>query len=193
MDSMERAEVESARTQMRESLNALEATVSPIDHRPERKPPENLRRGDRVFIHSLNQTGTIQNPPDSSGQTQIQAGIMKIKVRVSDLSLDEEDPAEKAAAFIKKRQGTSAVKSLNISAETDLRGLLPQEAVSQAETYLDEAFLASLSNVTLIHGKGTGALRTAIHNMLKHQPNVKNFRLGKYGEGEDGVTIVTFR
>jgi DNA mismatch repair protein MutS2 len=116
---------------------------------------------------------------------------MKIKVHVSDVSLDEEDPSEKAAAFVKKRTGGGA-KSLTISPEIDLRGLMPEEATAQAERYLDEAFLASLSTVTLIHGKGTGALRNAIHNMLKRQPNVKNFRLGKYGEGEDGVTIVTF-
>ncbi|MCL2225212.1 MAG: endonuclease MutS2 [Defluviitaleaceae bacterium] len=192
MDSMERAEVESARKQMREGLNALESAISPISEKPTRKPPENLRRGDRVHIHSLNQSGTILNPPDSHGETQIQAGIMKIKVNVSDLSLDEQAPEEKAATFIKNRQNSSTVKSLNISPETDLRGLLPEDAVNQAERYLDEAFLASLSTVTLIHGKGTGVLRTAIHTMLKRQPNVKNFRLGKYGEGEDGVTIVTF-
>jgi len=193
MDSMERAEIEAARTQIREGFNALESAVSPVSDKPARKPPENLRRGDRVFIHSLNQSGTILNPPDSSGETQIQAGIMKIKVNVSDLSLDEEDPAEKAAAFIQKRQSSRAAKSLTISPEIDLRGLMPEDAVNQAERYLDEAFLASLSTVTLIHGKGTGALRNAIHNMLKRQPNVKSFRLGKYGEGEDGVTIVTYK
>jgi DNA mismatch repair protein MutS2 len=188
----EQTEVESARKKMREGLTALESAVAPVTEKPKRKPPENLRRGDRVYIHSLNQTGTIQNPPDSNGETQIQAGIMKIKVNVSDLSLAEEDPTEKAAKFVQKRQNSSIVKSLNISPEIDLRGLLPEEATANAERYLDEAFLANIGNVTLIHGKGTGVLRTAIHNMLKRQPNVKEFRLGKYGEGEDGVTIVKF-
>ena len=186
-------ELEEARRVAREGLSALESAIAPLSEKPTRKPPENLRRGDRVFIHSMSQNGTVISPPDSSGETQIQAGIMKIKVHISDISLDEIDPAEKAAKFIQKRQKSSSAKSLHISPEIDLRGLMPEEATSQAETYLDEAFLASLSTITLIHGKGTGALRNAIHNMLKRQPNVKEFRLGKYGEGEDGVTIVTFK
>ena len=193
IDSMERSEIDAAKKQMRDGLNALEGAFSPTSEKPTRKPPENLRRGDKVFIHSMNHVGMVLEPPNSSGETQIQAGIMKIKVNVSDLSLEEEDPAEKAAAFIKARQSSSRVKSLNISPEIDLRGQLPEDAVNQAERYLDEAFLASLSTVTIIHGKGTGAVRKAIHNMLKRQPNVKDFRLGKYGEGEDGVTIVAFR
>ena len=109
------------------------------------------------------------------------------------IAVTEEEPAQKAANFIKKRQASSNMKSLNISPEIDLRGQMPEEAVSQAEKYIDEAFLASLTTVTIIHGKGTGALRNAIHAMLKRQPNVKEFRLGKYGEGEDGVSIVTFK
>lgn len=194
MDNMKLTEVEEARRKVREGLTALEAKVSPVSEKLVRKPPENLRRGDKIFIHSMNQNGTVLSPPNSAGETQIQAGIMKIKVHASDISLAEEDPAEKAAAFIKKRQtGKFAVKSLHISTEIDLRGLMPEEATSQAESYLDEAFLASLSTVTLIHGKGTGALRTVIHAMLKRHPNVKIFRLGKYGEGEEGVTVVTFK
>ncbi|MCL2198055.1 MAG: endonuclease MutS2, partial [Defluviitaleaceae bacterium] len=189
-DGASQRELEEARRQVRENLTALESALSPVSEKPHRTPPQNLRKGDRVYIHSMQQHGTVQTPPDNSGETQIQAGIMKIKVHVSDLSLDEKPPEEKAAAFVKKR---AAMKSLNISPEIDLRGLMPEEATNQSERYLDEAFLASLSTVTLIHGKGTGVLRTAIHNMLKRQPNVKEFRLGKYGEGEDGVTIVTFR
>jgi DNA mismatch repair protein MutS2 len=195
LENAERAEIESARKTAREGLTALESSFAATQEKPTRTPPENLRRGDRVFIHSLNQSGTVSNPPDSNGETQIQAGIMKIKVHISDLSLEAEDPTKKAADFIKNRQHSpkNKVKSSNISPEIDLRGLMQDEAANQAETYLDEAFLASLSTVTLIHGKGTGALRKAIHNMLKRQPNVKEFRLGKFGEGEDGVTIVTFK
>jgi len=186
-------ELESARKKMREGFGAMESAAAPAMQKPERKPPENLRPGDRVFIHSLNSSGTITSPPDSSGETQIQAGIMKIKVHVSDLSLDEEDASQKAEKFIKKRHSGGGLKSLAIPHELDLRGLLPEEAVIQSERYIDEAFLGNLPSATLIHGKGTGVLRTAIHNMLKRQPNVKDFRLGKFGEGEDGVTIVTFK
>ncbi|MCL1843644.1 MAG: endonuclease MutS2 [Defluviitaleaceae bacterium] len=196
-------ELEEAGRKAREGITALGAGITPVSSAPARKLLKNLRRGDKVFIHSMNQSGTVSSPPDANGETQIQAGIMKIKVHVRDLSLDEEDPAEKAAAFIKKRRnaaggfanesGGRIGKSMHISPETDLRGLMPEEATSKAESYLDEAFLASLSTVTLIHGKGTGALRKAIQSMLKRHPNVKEFRSGKYGEGEDGVTIVTFR
>jgi DNA mismatch repair protein MutS2 len=193
LDSTNRAEIEEARRAAREGLSSLEASVAPLEEKPQRTPPENLRKGNRVYIHSMNQNGTVINPPDTNGEVQIQAGIMKIKVHISDVSLDETDPIEKAAAFVQKRQSSSRVKSMNISPEIDLRGLMPEEAVNQAEIYLDEAFLASLSAVTVIHGKGTGVLRTAIHGMLKRQPNVKSYRLGKYGEGEDGVTIVTFK
>jgi DNA mismatch repair protein MutS2 len=189
---LDAAELESARKLAREGLSALESTLAPAVEAPTRKPPENLRKGDRVFIHSMNQSGTVTSPPDQHGETQIQAGIMKIKVHLSDLSLDEIDVTKKATDFVKSRQA-SKIKSQRISPELDLRGLLQDEATNQAETYLDEAFLASLSTVTLIHGKGTGALRKAIHAMLKRQPNVKDFRLGKFGEGEDGVTIVTFK
>ncbi|MCL2049782.1 MAG: endonuclease MutS2 [Defluviitaleaceae bacterium] len=193
LDTASRAELEEARRAAREGLSAMEAALTPALPKPERKPPpENLRRGERVFIHSMNQHGTVISPPDSSGETQLQAGIMKIKVNISDLSLAEESPTEKAVKYVKNRQSSERVKSLNISPEIDLRGLLPEEAVSQAERYLDEAFLASLSTVSIIHGKGTGVLRNAIHAMLKRQPNVRSFRLGKYGEGEDGVTIVGF-
>jgi DNA mismatch repair protein MutS2 len=183
-------EIEEARRLSREGLSALESAIAPVSEKPERKPPENLRRGDRVFIHSMNQNGTVSSPPDATGEVQIQAGIMKIKVHISDISLDEEAPTEKAAKFITERSKKSPA-SMHISPEIDLRGMMPEEATNQAERYLDEAFLASLSTVTLIHGKGTGVLRNAIHVMLKRQPNVKKFRLGKYGEGEDGVTIVT--
>ncbi|MCL2356664.1 MAG: endonuclease MutS2 [Defluviitaleaceae bacterium] len=184
--------LEDMRRTAREGLNALESSVAPIVAAPAHKPPENLRKGNRVHIRSMNQSGTVLSPPNASGEAQIQAGIMKITVHVSDLSLDEVAPEVKAEKFIKKRRNESSAKSLNISPEIDLRGMMPEEAVLHAERYLDDAFLASLSAVTIIHGKGTGVLRAAIQTMLKRQPNVKKFRPGKYGEGEDGVTIVEF-
>ncbi|MCL2216159.1 MAG: endonuclease MutS2 [Defluviitaleaceae bacterium] len=190
-------ELEEARRQARESLSSLEETIAPVSEKPTRKPPANLRRGDRVFIHSMNQNGTVSTPPDASGEVQIQAGIMKIKVHVSDLSLDEDDSKSSLkmkGGFSKSAsKGGGSPKSLHISHEIDLRGMLPEEATSHAEKYLDDAFLASLSTVTLIHGKGTGVLRTTIHTILKRHPHVKEYRLGKYGEGETGVTVVTLK
>jgi len=185
-------EIEEAKRQMREGLTSLAEGIGPVEEKPLRKPPENLRRGDKVFIHSMNQTATVSAPPNANGEVQLQAGILKIKVHVSDLSLEEEEQA--VQKFTPKAgSGGSKMKSLNISTELDLRGMLPEEATSAADKYLDDAFLATLSNVTLIHGKGTGAVRNAIHALLKRHPHVQEYRLGKYGEGEAGVTVATLK
>ena len=182
-------EVEEARRQMKEKLGELESELAPVLSQPERKPPENLRRGDRVFIHSLNQTGTVSTPPNEKGEVHIQAGIMKIKVQSTDLSLAEEDIKNK----LPEVRGDRVAKAMHIKSEVDLRGMLPEEATGIANKYLDDAFLGGLSMCTLIHGKGTGAVRNAVHNMLKKHPHVKEYRLGKYGEGETGVTVVTLK
>ena len=185
-------EIEEAKRQVREGLTSLAEGIGPVAEKPSRKPPENLRRGDKVFIHSMNQTATVSAPPNANGEVQLQAGILKIKVHISDLSLEEEEQIVQKFAS-KASSGGSKMKSLNISTELDLRGMLPEEATSAADKYLDDAFLASLSNITLIHGKGTGAVRNAIHALLKRHPHVQEYRLGKYGEGEAGVTVVTLK
>jgi len=184
-------EIEEAKRKVREGLSSLADGIGPITEKPSRTPPENLRRGDKVFIHSMNQTATVSAPPNSNGEVQLQAGILKIKVHISDLSLEEEETVQKFTP--KAGSSGSKMKSLHISTELDLRGMLPEEASSTADKYLDDAFLASLSNVTLIHGKGTGAVRNAIHTLLKRHPHVKEYRLGKYGEGEAGVTVVSLK
>jgi DNA mismatch repair protein MutS2 len=120
----------------------------------------------------------------------IQAGFMKIKVKINDLSLDDTKQQKQAPVL---KGSIKAGKSKHIRPEKDLRGLMVQEGCEEADKYLDDAYLASLSQVTLIHGKGTGALRSAIHTKLKKHPYVKEFRLGTYGEGEDGVTIVMLK
>jgi DNA mismatch repair protein MutS2 len=154
--------------------------------------PRELRRGDKVFIHSLNQTGVISVPPGEDGEAQIQAGIMKIKANIADLSLDETEDIEKKKLYAASQSAKSG-KSLSITREIDLRGLMSEEAVDRAEKYLDDAYLAGLQAVTLIHGKGTGALRNAIQSRLKNHPHVAAYRLGKYGEGENGVTVVELK
>ncbi|MCL2361491.1 MAG: endonuclease MutS2 [Defluviitaleaceae bacterium] len=184
-------EVEEARRQMKEKLGEMEAELSPAIETPTRKPPENLRRGDRVFIHSLNQTGTVSTPPNEKGEVHIQAGIMKIKVQITDLSIAEEEAKDKFN--LPSQRGDRATKAMHIKSEVDLRGMLPEEATGVATKYLDDAFLGGLSMCTLIHGKGTGAVRNAIHNILKRHPHVKEYRLGRYGEGETGVTVVTLK
>jgi len=187
-------ELEEARQKVKEGLTNMGSAIGIVEQTNYRTPPQNLRRGDRVFIHSMNQHGTVSAPPDSGGAVQIQAGIMKIKVNISDLSIDEEDTA--AASWKKiaqKNNKGGGMKSLHMTNEIDLRGMMPEEATAATEKYLDDAFLSSLNMVTIIHGKGTGALRKTIHTLLKRHPHVKEYRLGKYGEGEDGVTVVTLK
>ena len=186
-------ELEDAKRQVREGLSSLAEGIGPIAEKPHRTAPTNLRRGDKVFVHSMNQVAVVSAPPNANGEVQLQAGILKIKVHISDLTLEAEEQQAVAKFTPKAGSSGSKMKSLHISPEIDLRGMLPEEATSEAEKYLDDAFLASLANVTLIHGKGTGVVRNAIHTLLKRHPHVKEYRLGKYGEGETGVTVVTLK
>ena len=193
MQNANQREIEEAKRKMREDLSNLADGIGLVEEKPLRTPPKNLRRGDRVFIHSMNQTATVSNPPNANGEVQLQAGILKIKVHITDLSLEEEEQQAVQKFAPKAGSGGSTMKSLHIATEIDLRGMLPEEATDAADKYLDDAFLASLANVTLIHGKGTGVVRNAIHALLKRHPHVKEYRLGKYGEGEAGVTVATLK
>lgn len=151
------------------------------------KPPQNLKPGDSVVIVNLNQKGTVITPPDKDGQAVVQAGVMKINVHVTNLRYVDEQKNE-----IKKINSgrVGIVKTKNISPEIDLRGMNLDEAVEAVDKYLDDASIAGLKEVTLIHGKGTGVLRNGIHQFLKLNSHVSSYRLGKYGEGESGVTVV---
>ncbi|MCL2500685.1 MAG: endonuclease MutS2 [Defluviitaleaceae bacterium] len=193
-------DLESARQNMRDTLGNMESDIAAslgVTEKPHRTPPANLRKGDKVHIHSLNQEGTVIALPNASNEVMLQAGIMQIKVPLSDLSLAEPSQGTVKSKITRSgsasSSGSQLGKSRSITTEVDLRGMTPEEAVEKAEKYLDDAFLSSLSSVYIIHGKGTGALRNAIHIWLKKHPHVKDFRLGKYGEGETGVTVVTLK
>ncbi len=154
------------------------------------KPPKDLKPGNSVMIVSLNQKGTVVEPPDKDGEVLVQAGIMKINVHVSNLKFVDEQKAE----F--KRSGMGKIglsKARSITTEIDLRGFNIEEAIDSVDKYLDDAIIAGLGEISIIHGKGTGTLRAGIHKYLKTNPRIKAFRLGKYGEGEDGVTIVELK
>jgi DNA mismatch repair protein MutS2 len=193
-------DTESARTLMRDTLQGMEEGISAslgMPEKPFRTPPANLRKGDRIHIHSFNQEGTVLVPPNAAGELLVQAGIMQVKVQLTDVSLANQNAEHTAGAYTAtgKKSATrgSMSKALYISPEIDLRGMMPEEATEAADKYLDDAFLASLTTVTLIHGKGTGAVRAAVHALLKRHPHVREFRLGKYGEGETGVTVATLK
>ncbi|NLD46271.1 MAG: endonuclease MutS2 [Clostridiaceae bacterium] len=154
------------------------------------KPPKDLKPGDSVLIINLNQKGTVLTPPDKDGEALVQAGIMKINVHVTNMRLVDEQKNEI------KRSGAGKIglsKARTITTEINLRGQNLEEALDNLDKYLDDAIISGLREVSVIHGKGTGVLRNGIHKYLKTNSRIKSFRLGKYGEGEDGVTIVELK
>ena len=121
----------------------------------------------------------------------MQAGILKVNVNQNKLKLLEESGKKTVEAFIAKKQ--AELRNVKISQDIDVRGMMSDEAVDTVERYLDNAFMAKLNTVTVIHGKGTGALRKAIQTRLRSHPHVKSFRLGTFGEGESGVTVIELK
>jgi DNA mismatch repair protein MutS2 len=148
-----------------------------------------LKNGDRVFVKSLGASGSVVSPPDSNGVATIQAGRMKVQAQLSDIFLEPANAAPKKAPA-PAYSGSARSKSLTIAPQIDLRGLTIEECRDKADKYLDDAYLSGIRQVVLIHGKGTGALRSAIQSMLKNRRHVLSHRPGQYGEGEDGVTVV---
>lgn len=156
--------------------------------KPQAQGPKNLKPGEEVRIKSLRQTGFVLEPPTSSGDVQVQAGIMKITVKHADLERVEEQTKQVA-----KKRGSSRghlAKSRTISNEIDLRGKSVEEGLALVDKYLDDAFLSSLGRVRIIHGKGTGVLRDAIQQYLARHPHVHHFGYAAPNEGGNGATVV---
>ncbi len=155
---------------------------------------EQLKKGDSVKILSMGLKGIVSTLPDHKGNLFVQCGILRSQVNISDLVLIDEDSAPAAAAFSKSQTGKMKLaKTMNISSEINLLGKTVDEALAELDKYLDDAYLSHLSTVRVVHGKGTGALRNAVQSHLKRVKYVKSYRLGEYGEGDAGVTIVTFK
>ena len=137
--------------------------------------------------------GTVNMLPDAKGNLFVQCGIMRTQTNINDLILID-DSGTSAPAMQKTNTGKIRMsKSFSISTEINLLGKTVDEAISELDKYLDDAYLAHLPSVRVVHGKGTGALRNAVHGHLKRLKYVKEYRLGEYGEGDAGVTIVTFK
>lgn len=183
--------LENKRKELKDSLDKVQKKLDK-GTKNRYKVPDKLAKGDKVKIHSLNQSGYVVDPPDSRGDVLVRTGIMKVKINIKDLSLDT---SEDMTVYQPKKFANTFSRSKVTSARTelDLRGLMADEAIDKLDKYLDDVYLAGVSPVTIIHGKGTGALRTAVHNHIKKHPHVKSYRLGQYGEGESGVTIVEIR
>ena len=188
-------EMEQERTQLRGKMSELEkdmALKTKQNPKKEVKAKE-LRIGDSVRVLSLNLKGTVSTLPDAKGNLFVQMGILRSQVKLSDLEkLDE----EVISAPTVKKTGSGKIKmskSASVSTEINLLGKTVDEALAELDKYLDDAYIAHLPSVRVVHGKGTGALRKAVHNYLRRQKHVDSYRLGEFGEGDSGVTIVTFK
>ena len=189
------ADMEKERAKLREKMNKAEKNMASRKAAAPSKTlkPSDLHIGDSVKVLSLNLKGTVSTLPDSKGFLFAQLGIMRTKVHISDLQLLDE-PVITSAKFQKTGTGKLKLnKSASVSTEINLLGQTVDEALSVLDKYLDDAYLAHLPSVRVVHGKGTGALRKAVHNYLRRLKYVDSFRLGEFGEGDAGVTIVTFK
>ncbi|EOD00928.1 endonuclease MutS2 [Caldisalinibacter kiritimatiensis] len=183
--------IQQAKDKLKKNIDDIENDLTEaILAKKNTKPPEDLKPGDSVKILNLNQKGTVVTSPDAGGNLMVQAGIMKISVHISNLKKTKSDDESKASVRTKTMVKT---KTKSIKTELDLRGMTLEEAMLDVDKYLDDAYIAGLNEVTIIHGKGTGVLREGISQLLRGHRHVKNFRLGKYGEGGSGVTVVTLK
>ena len=182
------AEAAALRRQLEKSIDGLsEGLARPMDDAG--APPKTLKPGDRVKILTLGSEGTVLSVPNAKGEVELQAGIMKFKAHLSQLRLVRET-APRQKASVKTQTGAM---TRTVSMECDVRGMALDEALSAVDQYLNEAVMAGLNEVSIIHGKGTGVLRSGIQQHLRRHMLVKEFRLGVYGEGESGVTVVTLK
>ena len=193
--------VQGAKSSYRSNINRLEDTANPVIGRvkEEYPPPRPFKKGDLVLITQLNEEGVLLSDPDNAGNVQVQAGIIKTKVPVSDLRLVDKKRRRQLNRMEKKSNGGGVTRTLtdksqrSASSEIDLRGQTIEEGIMMVDQYIDSCLLMGIKTITIIHGKGTGALRNAIQQHLKNHKAVRSFRLGVYGEGENGVTIAELK
>ena len=183
-----RRRLEEERSKLRDKINNTESSLQKKVDDNKGEAIDNITLGMEAMLPSLNQKVIILSKPDAKGMVQVQAGIMKINVKAEELRKIKQTKEEKK---IKKREAKLNVKVVPTS--IDLRGMDSEEACYAADKYLDDAYVGGLGEVTLVHGKGTGVLRKAINEMLRKHPHVKSHRLGEYGEGGTGVTVVILK
>ena len=177
------------RKRLEEGIDSLSEGLTQQAQRVD-QPPKTVKVGDEVEILHLKTKGTVLSAPDSKGEVQLQAGIVKLKAHLSQLRLVKAENAPKQKSSFHAQTGAM---TRTVSMSCDVRGMALDEAIPVVDQYLDEAVMASLNEVSIIHGKGTGVLRSGIQQHLRRHHHVKSFRLGVYGEGESGVTVVTLK
>lgn len=184
---------------MRDKLNKKEDTIDKAMARAAKpkktyvEPPKNLKPGTMVKIVDMNQEATVLKEPDKNGNVRVQAGIIKMDVHITNLrNVEEKKSKELADKYVRSTRAFES-KSKNVSTEVDVRGQNLEEAWMNVEKFLDDCYLAGISPVSIIHGKGTGILRKGLQEYMRKHRYVKSYRNGRYGEGEDGVTIVELK
>ena len=188
--------VKSSQSKVNNTLDGLYDKANPVVEKKKQKYvlPRPLKVGDTVRLMDVNIKGLVITLPDQNGNCTVQTGMIKSRTKLDNLELIIENPSQQ-----KKKQGGGVKKSLKSnmtrksSMELDIRGMMTDEGVMEVDRFIDNCILAGLESVTIIHGKGTGALRAAVHDFLRHHKHVKSYRLGVYGEGESGVTVVELK
>ena len=191
-------ELEKKRQKVRDKINEKNGKLAlgntqkkPADQKT--VDPKKLKKGDSVKIISMNLKGIVNTLPDAKGNLFVQCGIMRMQTNVNDLVPVKEETITAPALQRTNTGKLKMSKSFSVSSEINLLGCTVDEAIAKLDKYLDDAYLAHLPSVRVVHGKGTGALRSAVQSHLKRLKYVKEYRLGEYGEGDAGVTIVTFK
>jgi len=188
-----------AKSQLKSRLNRLEDAIDPVTQRQQEEYvlPRPVQAGDTVQLMDMGLKAVVLKAADSQGMVEVQAGAIRTRTPVSNLRLYESKRAEKKGRTVPvsgaRSVGLASRMERQVHTDLDLRGMAVEEALLEVDRFLDNAVLCGLERVTVIHGKGTGALRAAVHAHLKGHRQVKGFRLGVYGEGETGVTVVELK
>lgn len=181
-----------SRSQIKGKLQKLDDIANPVKANSEEKYilPRKLQIGDHVQLIDVGSKGVVISEADRKGRYQIQAGSMRLWTKETNLMLLNEKVKQQVGKTTRTVKSQSARK---VQTEVDLRGLTVEEALLELDQFIDNAVMTNINVISIIHGKGTGALRTAVQNHLKRHRNIKTFRLGVYGEGESGVTIAELK
>ena len=188
-------ELERSRQKVRDKISEKNDKLSVQNDRSSHRilKPGQLRLGDSVRIVSMGLKGTVSSLPDKNGRLFVQCGIIRSQVSLSDLVLLEDETVNTAKMQRSSSGKLKMSKTYSVSTEINLLGKTVDEAIAELDKYLDDAYLAHLPSVRIVHGKGTGALRNAVHNYLRKNRIIKSYRLGEFGEGDAGVTIAEFK
>ena len=189
-------ELDRARKEIRKHLRENENKYNPVDEKKDENYvlPRKLRKGDNVYIINIGKNGVLTDDPDRNGNVNVRAGIITTRTKITNLKLVEEE-----ATVVSKDKAKTKASDYKVSVsrdfkdEIDLRGMTGDEAWLAVDKYLDEAVVVGIRTVHLIHGKGTGALKNALWTFLRSDRRIASFRIGRYGEGDGGVTVVELK